>query len=111
MVDCGFCATYFASQGGKKFLSIIFPFLLIFFLTKKGPLVNSSLSASGPQKSHTAPVTGIEKTMVLPTETIISAAGTPKAKGKHEFSPKHLTSFRKLGVKNVEIIDPAFIEK
>lgn len=42
---------------------------------------------------------------------IISIAGKPKAKGKHDCWEKHLTSLRKLGVKKVEIVDPAFIAK
>lgn len=41
----------------------------------------------------------------------ISTAGTPKAKGKHEVRPKHCTSFLSSGVIDVDIRDPALIEK
>jgi len=47
----------------------------------------------------------------LPTDRIMRPAGTPKAKGKHDRCEKHWTSFRRLGVKKVEIADPAFIAK
>jgi len=41
----------------------------------------------------------------------INTAGTPKAKGKHEDRPKHCTSFLSSGVTDVDIRDPALIEK
>lgn len=47
----------------------------------------------------------------LPSDEIISIAGTPNANGKHESLPKHFTSLRKIGVKNVDVTDPALIEK
>lgn len=44
-------------------------------------------------------------------EMIISIPGIPKASGKQLSAPKHLTFSRKIGVSNVEIKLPAFIEK
>lgn len=49
--------------------------------------------------------------MISPTEIIIKIAGTPNASGKQDSCPKHLTSLRRLGVKMVEIKEPALIAK
>lgn len=46
-----------------------------------------------------------------PMDTSMRAAGTPNAAGKHESSPKHFRSSRKIGVMNVEMRDPALMAK
>ena len=45
------------------------------------------------------------------TEIIISTAGNPKAKEKQFESPKQCTSSLKIGVRLVEIKDPALMAK
>ncbi len=52
-----------------------------------------------------------QTTAHLPTATIMSKAGTPKANGKQEFEPKQWTSSRRMGVTKVEISDPALMAK
>ena len=39
----------------------------------------------------------------LPSATIITTAGTPNPRAKHESSPQHSTSSRKMGVTNTAI--------
>lgn len=57
----------------------------------------------------TYPVTNLPKTKSK-RATTMRAAGTPKASGKQSFLPKHWTSSRKTGVKNVDIRLPALID-